>query len=177
MLSNSRYGLSSIDTTVATIAIPLGGGTTIQMQRRNRAHTTVSDFTAAAHSFNNTRESYERTSRAERGEDQNALRLSHVDLTTNYFVPRLHLIVHGRVQGIFFRASALELARELGLTGWVRNRLDGTVELVAEGDEAPLATLRTWCAKGPRGAVVRSMDVLACEATGEFTSFGVRGEV
>ena len=89
---------------------------------------------------------------------------------------RLHLIIHGRVQGIFFRGSALQLARELGLTGWVRNRLDGTVELVAEGDDAPLATLQAWCAKGPRGAVVRSIDVLDESATGEFTSFGVRGE-
>ena len=92
-------------------------------------------------------------------------------------MPRLHLIIHGRVQGIFFRGSALQLARELGLTGWVRNRLDGTVELIAEGDETQLATLREWCAKGPRGAVVRSLDVLDEPATGEFTSFGVRGEV
>jgi acylphosphatase len=96
---------------------------------------------------------------------------------TNGPVTRLHLIIHGRVQGIFFRGSALQLARELGLTGWVRNRLDGTVELVAEGDTAPLATLREWCAKGPRGAVVRSMEDLDEAATGEFTSFGVRGEV
>jgi acylphosphatase len=80
------------------------------------------------------------------------------------------------VQGIFFRGSALQLARELGLTGWVRNRLDGTVEVVAEGDAAPLATLREWCAKGPRGAVVRKIDSIDDPETREFTSFGVRGE-
>ena len=92
-------------------------------------------------------------------------------------VPRLHLIIHGRVQGIFFRGSALERARELGLTGWVRNRLDGSVELVAEGDAAGLAAMREWCAKGPRGAVVRKIDALDESETGEFSAFGVRGEV
>jgi acylphosphatase len=91
-------------------------------------------------------------------------------------VPRLHLIIHGRVQGIFFRGSALERARELGLTGWVRNRLDGSVELVAEGDDAALAAMREWCAKGPRGAVVRNIDSVDEPETGEFSAFGVRGE-
>jgi acylphosphatase len=91
-------------------------------------------------------------------------------------VPRLHLIIHGRVQGIFFRGSALERARELALTGWVRNRFDGAVEVVAEGDAPALDQLRTWCAKGPPGAVIRKIDVIDEEATGEFSAFGVRGE-
>jgi acylphosphatase len=91
-------------------------------------------------------------------------------------MPRLHLIIHGRVQGIFFRGSALERARELALTGWVRNRLDGSVELVAEGDAAGLASMREWCAKGPRGAVVRKTDSIDEPETGEFSVFGVRGE-
>jgi acylphosphatase len=91
-------------------------------------------------------------------------------------MPRLHLVIHGRVQGIFFRGTALERARELGLTGWVRNRLDGTVELVAEGDAPGLAALKDWCAKGPRGAVVRKIDSFDEPETGEFSAFGVRGE-
>jgi acylphosphatase len=91
-------------------------------------------------------------------------------------VGRLHLVVSGRVQGVFFRSSALERARDLGLTGWVRNRLDGTVELVAEGDATALAELHAWCVKGPRGAVVRDVEVVAESATGEFNAFGVRGE-
>lgn len=89
---------------------------------------------------------------------------------------RIHLIVHGRVQGIFFRASALELARELGLSGWVRNRLNGSVELVAEGSTEALGQFSAWCAKGPRGAVVRNVEVIDEAATGEFNSFDVRGE-
>jgi acylphosphatase len=80
------------------------------------------------------------------------------------------------VQGIFFRGSALERARELGLTGWVRNRIDGSVELVAEGDATGLAAMREWCAKGPRGAVVRKVDAIDEPETGEFSAFGVRGE-
>jgi acylphosphatase len=102
--------------------------------------------------------------------------LETTDAITQDHMPRLHLVVHGRVQGIFFRGSALELARELGLVGWVRNRLDGTVELLAEGDAAALAQMRAWCAKGPRGAVVRDVEEVDEPATGEFSSFGVRGE-
>jgi acylphosphatase len=176
-LSNSKYGLSSIAATVATIAAPFGGGTTIQMHSNDKAVTRQSNSTIAALCSNAVGESYGRESRALRCDEKNVAQSLRATTTTNGPVTRLHLIIHGRVQGIFFRGSALQLARELGLTGWVRNRLDGTVELVAEGDEAPLATLRAWCAKGPRGAVVRSMDVLDEAATGEFTSFGVRGEV
>ena len=58
----------------------------------------------------------------------------------------------------------------------MRNRLDGTVEVVAEGDAAGLAEMRAWCAKGPRGAVVRKLDEIDEPETREFSSFGVRGE-
>ena len=51
---------------------------------------------------------------------------------------RVNVIIHGRVQGVFYRASAREKAIELGLTGWVKNRLDKTVEVVAEGDKSSL---------------------------------------
>ncbi len=92
-------------------------------------------------------------------------------------MPRLHLTVRGRVQGVFYRAFALERARELGLKGWVRNRSDGSVELVAEGEAEALATLRTWCLKGPPGAIVRETDEQYEEESGEFASFGVRGDI
>ena len=58
---------------------------------------------------------------------------------------RLHLIIQGKVQGVFFRASTKEKARELGLRGFVRNRVDGTVEVVAEGHMAELQKLADWC--------------------------------
>jgi acylphosphatase len=72
---------------------------------------------------------------------------------------RVHIVVKGRVQGVFFRASALERAQELGLRGWVRNRSDGAVELVAEGDEPAVAGLVDWCHHGPPSAKVDSVDV------------------
>ena len=72
---------------------------------------------------------------------------------------RVHIVVRGRVQGVFFRASTLERAQELGLRGWVRNRPDGAVEIVAEGDEAAVASLVDWCHHGPPSARVESVDV------------------
>ena len=91
-------------------------------------------------------------------------------------MPRLHLRIRGRVQGVFFRASAVEQARDLGLTGWIRNRHDGSIELVAEGTGDTLAVLRSWCAHGPAGANVREVEELKAAATGEFVEFRVRSD-
>jgi acylphosphatase len=66
----------------------------------------------------------------------------------------VHFVVHGRVQGVFYRASAQDTARRLGLRGWVRNCSDGTVELVACGDEAGLRELQAWLGQGPKHARV-----------------------
>jgi acylphosphatase len=65
-----------------------------------------------------------------------------------------HAIVHGRVQGVFFRASAREEAERLGLGGWVRNLPDGTVEVDAAGAEGALRDFAAWLDRGPRGARV-----------------------
>src|SRR5688572_9937769 len=62
---------------------------------------------------------------------------------------RIHLVVRGRVQDVFFRASAQREARRLGLTGWVRNRQDGAVELIAEGEEDQVKDLLAWAQHGP----------------------------
>ncbi len=62
---------------------------------------------------------------------------------------RLYLILSGRVQGVFFRAETKQLASSLGLTGWVRNTEEGTVEIVAEGQRNDLNTLEEWCRRGP----------------------------
>jgi acylphosphatase len=91
-------------------------------------------------------------------------------------MPRLHALIHGRVQGVFFRASIIELARPLGLKGWVRNRLDGSVEVVAEGDAAAIDALRAYCKKGPPDAIVREFEIIDEPETGEFKAFGVRAE-
>ena len=87
---------------------------------------------------------------------------------------RIHLKVAGRVQGVFYRASACERAHDLGLAGWVRNLPDGRVELVAEGPREALESLLAWCRKGPPLARVDSVEADWGASTGEFSSFEVR---
>ena len=87
---------------------------------------------------------------------------------------RIHLIIHGRVQGVFFRATAIELAQQLGVSGWVRNTEDGAVEIVAEGEEAALAALSKWSRRGPPSAHVQKVEDISEDATGEFRSFHAR---
>jgi acylphosphatase len=65
-----------------------------------------------------------------------------------------HYVVHGRVQGVFYRASVQQTARRLGLCGWVRNCDDGTVELIACGDKPELDELESWLYQGPTHARV-----------------------
>jgi acylphosphatase len=72
---------------------------------------------------------------------------------------RVRAIVTGRVQGVAFRASTVDEARELGLTGWVANRADGSVELEAQGDAARVSALLAWCAHGPPAARVTGVAV------------------
>lgn len=66
-------------------------------------------------------------------------------------MPALRLVVRGRVQGVGYRAFAVAAARRLGLAGWVRNRRDGSVEMVAAGEEAAVAALRAALPGGPGG--------------------------
>lgn len=70
-----------------------------------------------------------------------------------------HVVVHGRVQGVFYRASARDRARELGVTGWVRNRDDGTVEMTIEGEDDAVARMLAWARTGPARASVSAVDV------------------
>ena len=87
---------------------------------------------------------------------------------------RVRCIAHGRVQGVFFRASTMEKAREYGLTGWVRNNPDGTVEAVFEGDEEAIEKMLQWCREGPPLAHVTKLDVIEEPFTGEFSDFTIR---
>lgn len=66
----------------------------------------------------------------------------------------VRLIIHGKVQGVYYRASARQRANELGITGWTRNLPDRTVEITATGDEASLQLFIDWCRKGPANALV-----------------------
>ncbi|HAK36754.1 MAG: acylphosphatase [Nitrospinaceae bacterium] len=70
----------------------------------------------------------------------------------------VHIIVHGRVQGVFFRASTQTRALELSLVGWVRNLPDSSVEIHAEGDRENLELLIEWCRQGPPSAKVTRVD-------------------
>ena len=75
--------------------------------------------------------------------------------------------MHGEVQGVGFRYTARLEAQRIGVSGWVTNRRDGSVEAEIEGDEASVRAMLDWLAQGPPGAVVRSTDVSEVEPTGE----------
>ena len=85
---------------------------------------------------------------------------------------QLRALVHGRVQGVFFRSFACDHALQLGLVGWVRNLRDGTtVEVVAEGPRTALHGLLTRLREGPPGAYVRAVDIEWRPASSELNSF------
>ncbi len=87
---------------------------------------------------------------------------------------RLKLRISGRVQGVCYRWYTRDMAVELGLTGWVRNRPDGTVELVAEGERDRLEQLLGWCRRGPDLARVTDIQAEWEQGTGEFQQFSIR---
>lgn len=89
-------------------------------------------------------------------------------------IQRLHAIVDGRVQGVSFRYYTVQRAGELGVVGWVRNRFDGTVEVVAEGFRGQLDKLAAWLHRGSPSAMVTSVDIRWLPATEEFSGFRVR---
>ena len=82
--------------------------------------------------------------------------------------------VRGLVQGVYYRASTVESAERLGVSGWVRNCPDGSVELEAEGPTAAVEALLAWCRTGPAGARVAGVDVEWVAATGSERSFRVK---
>ena len=79
------------------------------------------------------------------------------------------LVISGIVQGVGFRYAMMARARLLGITGWVRNRRDGSVEAMIAGDAAQIEAMLEWSRRGPAGAVVA--DVMVETASGEFTDF------
>lgn len=87
---------------------------------------------------------------------------------------RVHIIVKGLVQGIFFRVGAKEKARQLGITGWVRNLDSGKVEIVAEGEKKKLEELVEWCNKGPSSARIEEIKTEWQSCKAEFKNFDIR---
>jgi acylphosphatase len=86
---------------------------------------------------------------------------------------RSRVVVHGRVQGVFFRDSCRREADARGVAGWVTNRSDGAVEAVFEGDPDAVRALVAWCREGPRSADVDSVDETSEEPEG-MTGFAIR---
>ena len=68
------------------------------------------------------------------------------------------LIISGKVQGVFYRASCQEVAQRLGLAGWARNLSTGQVEVLAQGEKEKIEKLIEWCKKGPPGAKIAKID-------------------
>jgi acylphosphatase len=87
---------------------------------------------------------------------------------------RLHLIISGRVQGVGFRFSAYDEAKDLALAGWVRNLPNGDVEIVAEGSRENLQMLAAWAHLGPPSAHVTVVREEWSDFTGEFKDFQIR---
>lgn len=81
---------------------------------------------------------------------------------------RLKVTILGQVQGVFYRYNVKLQAEKFGLSGWVKNKADGSVELVAEGEEEKLKKFLDYCQAGPPFAQVEKVEVSWAEATGEF---------
>jgi acylphosphatase len=86
---------------------------------------------------------------------------------------RRRIVVHGRVQGVFFRDSTRQQAERAGVAGWVRNREDGTVEAVFEGDDEAVTQIVDWVRGGPGHADVERVDVTEEEPEG-LAGFRIR---
>jgi acylphosphatase len=82
-------------------------------------------------------------------------------------------VVEGRVQGVGFRYSVFHLARQLGLNGWVKNTMNGAVELFAEGRTENIEKLAVWLKKGPPGAKVENIRIDRVEYSGQYDSFTI----
>jgi len=83
----------------------------------------------------------------------------------------VNILIMGNVQGVFFRASTLEQAQRLGLSGWVKNLSDGSVEIVAEGSRLSLEQLVEWCHEGPPSAEVEHVSARWGPFRDEFRTF------
>jgi acylphosphatase len=86
---------------------------------------------------------------------------------------RAHVIIKGRVQGVFFRMNTARAANRFGVCGWVKNRRDQNVEAVFEGEEDRIKAILKWCSTGDPPARVSSVDLEWEEFTREYNSFDI----
>jgi len=87
------------------------------------------------------------------------------------------LIIRGRVQGVGYHDAAIDAARSCGVTGWVRNRIDGTVEVLIQGEAEAVARAIGWCRRGPAPARVTAIDIAEEAAAEGIAAFAVRPTV
>jgi len=87
-----------------------------------------------------------------------------------YVMKTTHLLISGKVQGVFYRASAKKIADQFELKGWIRNRPDGNVEALVQGNDDAVNRFIAWCKKGPDGALVSSVQVAAKDNTTLLTT-------
>ena len=85
----------------------------------------------------------------------------------------VQIMVRGRVTGVFFRAATQREAKRLGITGWVRNRNDASVEILAEGEEDSIKEIVSWAHHGPSAARVENVDVRYRSYSGEYSDFRI----
>ncbi len=85
----------------------------------------------------------------------------------------VHAIISGRVQGVCFRLETQRAAEKYGVSGWVRNRRDGTVEALFEGDKDQVSSILEWCKKGSPASQVKNVDMSGETYSGEFTDFRI----
>ena len=78
-------------------------------------------------------------------------------------MPTVHLVIKGKVQGVFFRATAKDVADEIGVKGWVKNTEEGNVEVMASGSDAQIQKFIAWCKTGPKRAIVTDVMVANTE--------------
>jgi acylphosphatase len=88
---------------------------------------------------------------------------------------RARVVISGLVQGVYFRATARQMALRHGLCGWVRNRADGKVEALVEGESAAVQAFIAWCHEGPRGARVTDVQVAWEPYKGDVQGFRIAG--
>ncbi len=87
---------------------------------------------------------------------------------------RIHAVVEGRVQGVFFRAYTQEEATRLGLSGWVRNKLDGSVETIIEGEEQQVEDMANWLQQGSPHSQVTNIIITEESPTGLTGAFSIK---
>lgn len=88
-------------------------------------------------------------------------------------IKRAHVVISGRVQGVYFRAHTRDIARKFNVNGWVKNREDGKVEAVFEGNEEDVKAVLDWCHDGPPSALVSGVDLKWEEHKGELKGFEI----